>query len=155
MQDNINNDSLKNIFIEIKNELTTVAEGHEIYSRSLSGTNGISFSADKKEKKELAICFYRYASILAEGISNMERPISGLTDIIISADRDGQQNKLLLCDSLLTQFGEFKMSTSLFVSKSEQILANEDPSPAHLRKLLFEYGYKLNYFNDFLTKQSF
>ena len=152
MQNDINTHKLRAIISELTAEVQKISESHNGYSKILSGNSSL-FSAGNKDKKELAKDYYRFASLLAATVSDMEGSLSALPEIILDADRHGEQDRIILCDALLTRYGEFKKAISLFMSQNEKLLTNERISPSDMRSPLSEFGYKLNYFEAFLKEQ--
>ena len=80
----------------------------------------------------------------------MESALSGLSQIILYADKNDLRDSVMFCDEILTQYGEFKKSVSLFTSQNELLLSKDDTTPSEMIKILSEFGYKLKYFNSFL-----
>lgn len=153
MQNNIKTDEMQNIFFELAKNLKMISEAHTGYSQKLSCKKNSLFFTDEKEKKNLAKSYYQYASLLANEVSKMEGSLSRLPCIILDADKEGQQEKIILCDTLLTRYGEFKKAISLFISQNERLLAQDNTSPSEMRNLLSEFGYRLNHFESFLRCQ--
>ena len=153
MQNDTKNDKLKIIISELTEESQKISERHSLYSKDLSQNKRALFFADGKNKKELAKSYYLYASLLAEVVSDMERSLSTLPDVILDADKNGQQDRVILCDTLLTGYGEFKKAISLFISQNERLLAGNNATLSEMRNLLSEFGYKLSCFKNFLSEQ--
>ena len=147
------NDNLKIIICTLTNELKAISDEYAVYSKRLPTQTGFGFSAKASGKKELALAYYQYASNLAASVSKMETALSGLSQIILDADRNGSTDIVLLCDSILTRYGEFKKAISHFSTHNEQLLSGENVSPTDMIRLLSELGYKLNYFNSFLQEK--
>lgn len=151
MKDNKNN-QLKIIISTLINELKIVSNEYTVYSKKLPLQTGFSFCAKNFNKKDLALAFYQYASHLATSVSKMESALSGLSQIILYADKNDLRDSVMFCDEILTQYGEFKKSVSLFTSQNELLLSKDDTTPSEMIKILSEFGYKLKYFNSFLQK---
>ena len=152
MNNNLKNISLLSILCGLEKELQGIYQGHSKYYKDIQNGANIGFFSEGDNKKELARAYYEYASLLATSVSKMEVLLSVLPSVIIEADRNDRKDRVLLCDKLMTSYGEFKSSVSLFATQNERILVKDSVSRSEMIRLHSELGYKLSYFERFLKE---
>ena len=102
--------------------------------------------------EKLAKKYYEYASHLADSVTRMENILSGISVIIMDADKKQQYNLILLCDQILTSYGNIKTAISNFATQNEHLIAMDTLSVSDMIKLHAELSYKFSYFKNFLTQ---
>lgn len=148
-----NTDSLVRIIKQLTSELTTILTEHSAYGESFPKGSVLGFSdANDTDKKELAKKYYLYASALAGAVSRMEDTISGISAVIIDADKKHLYARILFCDKLLLSYGELKKAISSFAAQNERIISKDSLSISEMLRIHSELGYKLSYFRDFLNE---
>lgn len=152
MNENFKNDPLSSMLCGLEKELQGIYRGHSKYYKDIQNGANIGFFSDGDDKKELARAYYEYASLLATSVSNMEALLAELPSVIIEADRNDRKDRILLCDELITSYGEFKSSISMFATQNERILAKDSTSRSEMIRLQSELGYKLSFFECFLKE---
>lgn len=146
------NDPLSDIFLEIFNEMKSISEQRDVYSKKISNHSVISFSVKKEDKKVLAMAYYQYASLLVASVSRMETLLSKLPNIIVEADKRNDREQIVLCDELLTRYGEFKKSISTFAEQNERLFSKDHILSSEMLTPLSEFNYKLSYFESYLKE---
>lgn len=149
-----NNDPLKNIMRSMIEDLNKISFAASLYSKEFPNESNIIFSTDGQDDKKLATAYYKFISVIANSASNMETSLSDIPKIMTAADRNIQFERIALCDQLLSIYGEFKQSIACFAQSNERLITENKISAAVMLRYLSEFGYKLNYFNEFLKEHT-
>ena len=145
--------SPEEIIDKLSSELTVMLNEHTAYGKGFSKVSGLEFSSTSNdERKEFAKRYYKYASHLAGSLTIMENILSGISAIIIDADKNQQYNRILLCDEILSSYGNLKTAISSFATQNEHLIAMDTLSVSDMIKLHAELSYKFSYFKNFLTQ---
>ena len=147
MHTEIISDKLETVFSDLYDLTRTLSIEHKNYSQKLASQNKTGLTTNKKS---LALDHYKFASLLAESSTKMESILSHMSAIIIDADKNGDQDRIALCDTLLTRYGEFKKAISQLLTQSQRHLAEDTVTISRIYNLLSEFGYKLSFFESFL-----
>lgn len=126
----------------VKNELYTINAKQKIYSDAfpVNIKRGIaSFNTDKKDVKA---SYYLFAASLTESVLKIENSLSPLSSVMQEADKLFLMNTVILCDSVLSNYADFRKSVSCFMTDSENALASQNASIAYAFNILNEFNRK-------------